>query len=206
VPVTVSDPPDRDPAPPAPEVTVLLRAWVAGDQAARDRLFTAVYAELKRCASRQLRGERPDHTLSTTALVHEAYGRLLEQQTDWRSRGQFMALAATSMRRVLVDHARALGADKRGGAWHRLSIDVAQLVPEDGTQEVLALHEAIEVLAGFDEAQAQLVELRFFGGYSLQETAAALGTSPASVKREWDLARAWLRRRLKDTGVGPARA
>jgi RNA polymerase sigma factor (TIGR02999 family) len=132
--------------------------------------------------------------------VHEAYARLVDQQADWKGRAHFMALAATSMRRVLVDYARAQSADKRGGEWQRVSLDVAVLVPEDSTQEVLELHEAIEALAAFDEAQAKLVELRFFGGYSIEETAEALGTSPASVKREWDLARAWLHRRLKKRG------
>jgi RNA polymerase sigma factor (TIGR02999 family) len=179
---------------------VLLRAWVGGDGQARERLFETVYDELKRCAARQLRRERAQHTLQTTALVHEAYGRLVDQDTDWKSRAHFMALAATSMRRVLVDYARAQAADKRGGEWQRISIDVAELVPEDSTQEVLDLHEAIEALAAFDADQATLVELRFFGGYSIEETAVALGTSPATVKREWDLARAWLHRRLRGGG------
>ena len=179
---------------------MLLQAWVNGDGAARDSLFASVYGELKRCAARQLRRERQGHTLQTTALVHEAYGRLLEQQTDWKSRGHFMALAATSMRRVLVDYARAQLADKRGGGWQKLSIDVALLVPDGRTQEVLELNEAIEALATFDADQAKLVELRFFGGYSVEETAEVLGVSPATIKREWDLARAWLYRRLKKDG------
>ena len=189
--------PNEIPAPAPSEVSVLLEAWVGGDGEARDRLFAAVYAELKRCAARHLRRERHGHTLQTTALVHEAYGRLVDQQTDWKGRAHFMALAATSMRRVLVDYARAQSTDKRGGEWQRVSLDVAVLVPDDSTQEVLELHEALEALAAFDPGQAQLVELRFFGGYSIEETAEALGTSPASVKREWDLARAWLHRRLK---------
>lgn len=193
------EPTDPDP-PTRSDVSVLLRAWVGGDGQARERLFETVYDELKRCAARQLRRERAQHTLQTTALVHEAYGRLVDQDTDWKSRAHFMALAATSMRRVLVDYARAQAADKRGGEWQRISIDVAELVPEDSTQEVLDLHEAIEALAAFDADQATLVELRFFGGYSIEETAVALGTSPATVKREWDLARAWLHRRLRGGG------
>jgi RNA polymerase sigma factor (TIGR02999 family) len=196
----VTDDPPEPPIPSPSEVSVLLQAWVGGDGEARDRLFVAVYDELKRCAARHLRRERQGHTLQTTALVHEAYARLVDQQADWKGRAHFMALAATSMRRVLVDYARAQSADKRGGEWQRVSLDVAVLVPEDSTQEVLELHEAIEALAAFDEAQAKLVELRFFGGYSIEETAEALGTSPASVKREWDLARAWLHRRLKKRG------
>jgi RNA polymerase sigma factor (TIGR02999 family) len=176
----------------------LLEACAAGDAGAREQLFEAVYAELKRCAARQLRGERRGHTLQTTALVHEVYDRLIGQdRTSWQGRGHFMAMAATSMRRVLVDYARAQAADKRGGEWQRVSIDVEALMPDDGGQEVLELHEAIEALAAFDADQARLVELRYFGGYSIEETAEALGTSPATVKREWDLARAWLYRRLK---------
>jgi RNA polymerase sigma factor (TIGR02999 family) len=197
---SVTEPPPRDQRPHA-EVSTLLHAWVNGDGAAGDDLFASVYGELKRCAARQLRRERQGHTLHTTALVHEVYGRLLEQQTDWKSRAHFMALAATSMRRVLVDYARARTADKRGGGWQKLSIDVAVLVPDDSTQEVLELNEAIEALAIFDADQAKLVELRFFGGYSIEETADVLGISPATVKREWDLARAWLHRRLKKDGT-----
>ena len=200
----MADPTDAD-SPTRSDVSVLLRAWVGGDGTAREQLFEAVYGELKRCAARQLRRERAGHTLQTTALVHEVYDRLVDQETDWKGRAHFMALAATSMRRVLVDHARAQGADKRGGDWQRVSIDVAELVPDDRTQEVLDLHEAIEALAAFDADQAMLVELRFFGGYSIEETAQALGSSPATVKREWDLARAWLHRRLR-TGEHAPRA
>ena len=189
--------PTEDPAGPS-GVSQLLRAWGAGDEQAREQLFAAVYGELKRCAAQHLRRERRGHTLQTTALVHEAYDRLVGQHaTDWQGRAHFMAIAATSMRRVLVDHARARAADKRGGEWERVSIDVAQLVPDESVQEVLALHEAIEGLAAFDETQAKLVELRFFGGYSIEETADVLAISPASVKREWDFARAWLSRRLR---------
>jgi RNA polymerase sigma factor (TIGR02999 family) len=193
----VSDPTDAGKPGQPSDVSVMLREWVGGDGSAREKLFEAVYDELKRCAARQLRRERRGHTLQTTALVHEAYDRMVGQQTDWKGRAHFMALAATSMRRVLVDYARAEGADKRGGEWQRVSIDVALLVPDDSAQEVLELHEAIEALAAFDEGQAKLVELRFFGGYSIEETAEVLGSSPATVKREWDLARAWLHRRLK---------
>lgn len=178
-------------------VSLLLDGWLRGDGQAGEQLSLAVYEELKRCAARQLRRERAGHTLQTTALVHEAYDRLLDQHSDWKGRAHFMALAATCMRRVLVDYARAKAADKRGGEWQRVSIDVAALVPDRNTGEVLDLHDAIEALAAFDTDQAKLVELRFFGGYSIEEAAVAMGTSPATVKREWDVARAWLRRRLR---------
>jgi len=190
---------ESDPGEPvASDVSVLLQAWVGGDGDAGERLFQAVYAELKRCAARQLRGERAGHTLQTTALVHEVYGRLCDLKAGVTGKRHFMALAARSMRRVLVDYARAQGADKRGGQWQRLSIDFALLVPDESAHEVLEIHEAIDALAAFDPDQAKLVELRFFGGYSIEEAADVLEVSPATVKREWDLARAWLHRRLKD--------
>ncbi|MBC8133790.1 MAG: sigma-70 family RNA polymerase sigma factor [Deltaproteobacteria bacterium] len=179
-----------------PQVTQLLRAWGAGDTDAREQLFNEVYEELKRCAARHLRRERVGHTLQTTALVHEAYDRLVDQEIAWQNRNQFMALAAMSMRRVLVDHARARGADKRGGEWQRISFDVSAMMPEGGPSEILALHEALEGLASFDAGQARVVELRFFGGYSIEETAEILGISAATVKRDWDFARAWLYRSL----------
>jgi RNA polymerase sigma-70 factor, ECF subfamily len=193
-----------DPGPPdaltQADVSALLEAWGEGDARASSRLFDALYDELKRCAARQLRRERAGHMLQTTALVHEVYDKLLDQRADWKNRGHFMAFAATSMRRVLVDYARARAADKRGGEWERLSIDVAELVPDDSARDVLDLHDAIDELAAFDPEQARLVELRFFGGYSIEETAAVLGTSPTTVKREWEVARAWLHRRLRDGG------
>jgi RNA polymerase sigma-70 factor (ECF subfamily) len=182
------------------DVSALLEAWGQGDARASSRLFDALYDELKRCAARQLRRERAGHMLQTTALVHEVYDKLLDQRADWKNRSHFMAFAATSMRRVLVDYARARAADKRGGEWERLSIDVAELVPDDSARDVLDLHDAIDELAAFDPEQARLVELRFFGGYSIEETAAVLGTSPTTVKREWEVARAWLHRRLRDGG------
>lgn len=184
------------------DVSALLEAWGQGDATASARLFDALYEELKRCAARQLRRERAGHMLQTTALVHEVYDKLLDQRADWKNRAHFMAFAATSMRRVLVDYARARAADKRGGAWERLSIDVAELVPDESARDVLDLHDAIDELAAFDPEQARLVELRFFGGYSIEETAAVLGTSATTVKREWDVARAWLHRRLRDGSRG----
>ena len=193
----MTDPGPLD-APTQADVSALLEAWGQGDASASARLFDALYEELKRCAARQLRRERAGHMLQTTALVHEVYDKLLDQRVDWKNRAHFMAFAATSMRRVLVDYARARAADKRGGEWERLSIDVAELVPDESARDVLDLHDAIDELAVFDPGQAKLVELRFFGGYSIEETAAVLGTSPTTVKREWDVARAWLHRRLRD--------
>jgi len=193
----MTDPGPLD-APTQADVSALLEAWGQGDASASARLFDALYEELKRCAARQLRRERAGHMLQTTALVHEVYDKLLDQRVDWKNRAHFMAFAATSMRRVLVDYARARAADKRGGEWERLSIDVAELVPDESARDVLDLHDAIDALAVFDPEQAKLVELRFFGGYSIEETAAVLGTSPTTVKREWDVARAWLHRRLRD--------
>lgn len=186
---------------PPDEVRHLLRAWRDGDEAARAKLFTLVYSDLKACAARQLRRERAGHTLQTTALVHETYLRLVrERNVDWAGMGHFLAIAATAMRRVLVDHARARLADKRGGP---APLVTSRLDAVDNTHdelEVLAVHEAIDQLAAFDETQARLVELRFFGGFSIDEAAAVMGSSPATIKREWDMARAWLYRRLADRG------
>ncbi len=179
-------------------VTVLLRAWRTGDKQAGDALYDAVYAELRSCAARYLRRERPNHTLQPTALVHEAYLRLRAQaDIDWQGRAQFIALSASMMRRILIDQARAHGAGKRGGDWERLSIDVAEVDQAHDPADLLALDSAVEALAAVDPFQARLVDLRFFGGLSIEETASVLDSSPATVKREWALARAWLFRRLE---------
>ena len=171
------------------------RKWGGGE--ADDLLSDAVYAELRGCAARYMGRERRDHTLQPTALVHEAYLRMANQNAaDWQSRGHFIALAASMMRRILVDHARAHGADKRGGEWERISVDLAEIADVHDRADLLALDAAIEELSGVDEFQAKLVDLRFFGGLSIEETASALDASPATVKREWALARAWLFRRL----------
>jgi RNA polymerase sigma factor (TIGR02999 family) len=197
-----------------PDVTVLLRAWQQGDREAGDALFAAVYTELRGCAVRYLHRERRDHTLQPTALVNEAYLRLTNQgKVDWEGRAHFLALAATMMRRILVDHARAHGAEKRGGDWERISLDVAEvddahdpmelLAPTEhiAPTELLALDSAIDALAAIDPFQARLVDLRFFGGLSIEETAAVLDSSPATVKREWALSRAWLFRRIEGTAT-----
>ncbi len=182
------------------DVTQLLQAWGAGDSAAGERLLPAVYAELHRQAARAMRRESSEHTLQATALVHEAYLRLVDQQrVVWRNRAHFFGIAAQVMRRVLVDHARERHAAKRGGGAPQLVLGEADAVSapaaEDGV-DILALHEALERLAALDPDQARLVELRYFGGLSIEETAEALGVSPATVKREWAIARAWLRREL----------
>jgi RNA polymerase sigma factor (TIGR02999 family) len=190
----------RDPEEPEtpPDVTALLLSWSGGEAAAADRLIPVVYEELHRQAARAMRREGHSHTLQATALVHEAYLRLVDQQrVQWRNRAHFFGIAAEVMRRVLVDHARARDAAKRGGGAQRLTLGDALGVPSDGTDaDVLALHEALERLALLDPDQARLVELRYFGGLNIEESAEALGVSPATVKREWAVARAWLRREL----------
>jgi RNA polymerase sigma factor (TIGR02999 family) len=181
-----------------PDVTALLLSWSGGEAAAADRLIPVVYEELHRQAARAMRREGHSHTLQATALVHEAYLRLVDQQrVQWRNRGHFFGIAAEVMRRVLVDHARARDAAKRGGGAQRLTLGDALGVPSDGADaDVLALHEALERLALLDPDQARLVELRYFGGLNIEESAEALGVSPATVEREWAVARAWLRREL----------
>lgn len=187
-------------ATPRPDVTQLLVAWGAGDQAAGDRLLPEVYAELRRCAARAMRREASEHTLQATALVHEAYLRLVDQRrVQWQNRAHFFGVAAQVMRRILVDHARGRHAAKRGGGARQLTLgdaDAAAAPDADDGLDVLALHEALERLAALDEAHARVVELRYFGGLNIEETAEAMGVSPATVKREWALARAWLRREL----------
>ncbi|MGI8497458.1 MAG: sigma-70 family RNA polymerase sigma factor [Gemmatimonadaceae bacterium] len=183
---------------PASDVTALLIAWGGGERSAADRLIPAVYEELHRQAARAMRREGHEHTLQPTALVHEAYLRLVDQQrVEWRNRAHFFGIAAEVMRRVLVDHARAKLAAKRGGGAQRLTLECAADVSAANSEtDVLALHDALDRLALFDPGQARLVEMRYFGGLSIEETAESLGVSPATVKREWVLARAWLRREL----------
>ena len=197
-----------EPAPPAERaregqaVTELLRAWGAGDAAASDALVPLVYAELRRQAQLALRRESEGHTLQATALVHEAWLRLAGQRgAHWESRTQFLAIAAQMMRRVLVDHARARRADKRGGGGTQVTLGDAELGEHAAAAsedvDVLALDEALARLAELDPRKARLVELRYFAGLSIPEAAAALGISPATVGREWAVARMWLRRELE---------
>jgi RNA polymerase sigma factor (TIGR02999 family) len=187
---------------PAPqEVTRLLVAWGNGDQAALDELLPLVYQELHRLAARHLRRERGHHTLQTTALVHEAYLRLIDQKAaQWQNRAHFFAIAAQMMRRVLVDHARSRQYQKRGGGARRVSFDEALEVSDERAAEVVALDEALTALAEFDERKSRLVELRFFGGLSIEETAEVLGVSPGTVMRDWTLAKTWLQRQINKRG------
>ena len=173
--------------------TQLLLAWTAGDRRALDQMLPLVYDELHRLASGYLARERPDHTLQPTALVHEAFLRLINQrEVDWRNRAQFLGVAAGLMRRILVNHARDRAAEKRGGEWERVSLSLVE-VPSGGPDvDLIALEDALERLATLDERKAKVVELRFFGGLSSEEVAEVLGVSRATVEREWSFARAWL--------------
>lgn len=179
------------------EITRLLHQWQTGDQQALDELMALVYRELHTLAGSYLRRERPNHTLQPTALVHEAYLRLVdENRINWQSRAHFFGVTAQVMRNILVDHARARHRDKRGGYAEKLSLDEALGVFQKQDVDVIALDDALQELAGFDPQQSRLVELRFFGGLTIEETAEVLGMSPATVKREWTLAKAWLHQQL----------
>jgi RNA polymerase sigma factor (TIGR02999 family) len=185
---------------PAPDdVTGWLLRWSEGDADALERLISLIYEECRRIAARQLRHERQEHTLSPTALVHEFYLRLVDQRrVTWKNRAQFFGVAARLMRRVLVDHARARKAAKRGGGSTLLSLDAGAGAPEEPrTAEILAIDQALTRLGQLDPDQERIVELRFFAGLTTEEIAHALGRSPRTVKREWQLAKAWLFRELK---------
>ena len=174
-------------------VSRLLKAWGRGDLQARDDLVPVVYRELQRRAGAYLRRERSDHTLQPTALVHEAFMRLMGQdRVAWQNRAHFFAMAAQMMRRILVDHARAHGAAKRGDGQAPLALDEALVAAPSSNVDVLALDEGLTRLAALDPQQARVVELRFFGGLTMEETAVALRISPATVGRDWALAKAWL--------------
>jgi RNA polymerase sigma factor (TIGR02999 family) len=189
------------PAPGPPNVTELLLAWADGDRSAFEALLPAVYDELHRQAARAIRREAPGHTLHATDLVHEAYLRLVDEpRVRWEGRAQFFGIAARTMRRVLVDHARARHAAKRGGGAQQITLrdDAAAAgAGAAGGVDVLALDEALSRLGALDARQARVVELRYFAGLGIEEAAEVLGVSPATVKRDWALARAWLRRELE---------
>lgn len=186
------------------QVTALLQRWHAGDDAAREQVFALVYGELRSIARRQMASERAGHTLQATALVNEALIRLIgEERARWANRDQLLALAAQAMRRVLVDHARRRAADKRPDPAARVSMALAEQHSVDTEIDVLALDRALAELAQLDPRQAQIVELRYFGGLSGEEAAGALGVSLATVNREWRAARAWLRLALTDAGPLP---
>ena len=178
------------------EVTQLLAAWSQGNEAARNELMPVVYKELRRLAHRYLRRERPGHTLDATALVHEAYFQLVDQRNvQWHSRAHFFGIAAQLMRRILVEYARTRSAAKRGGGEPKLSHENAGWSAERNI-DLVALDEALTRLAAIDPQQSRLVELRFFGELTVEETAEILGVSARTVKREWRTAKAWLRREL----------
>ena len=188
------------------DITGLLRAWGRGDREAGERLIPLVYDELRRQAARHLRRERREHTLRPTALVHEAYLRLAGQrEAVWQSRAQFFGVAAQVMRRILVDHARRHGAAKRAGSWRRVTLAEAVAPAEPRDLEILALEEALSELTALDPGKARLVELRYFGGLSLEETAEVLQVSESTVTREWRMAKAWLFRRIKGRASPPER-
>jgi RNA polymerase sigma-70 factor, ECF subfamily len=184
------------------QVTDLLLDWSKGSQAALDRLTPLVYEELHRLAHQHMRRERRyqgGHTLQTSALVNEAYLRLIDQRkVRWQNRAQFFSIASRLMRRILVDHARAHHYAKRGGGAVKVSLDEAAFVTQERAAELVALDNALTSLAGIDERKRQVVELRFFGGMSVEETAEALGVSAITVKRDWSTAKAWLYRAMKE--------
>ena len=187
--------------PPSPthEVTRLLVAWGEGDRAALDRLMPLVHAELRRLARHYVSRERPGHTLQTTALVNEAYLRLVEQEgMRWENRAHFFGIAARLMRQILVDHARGRQAAKRGGGQCRLSLSRADRLASRPDVNLLALDEALGRLEAIDPQKSRVVELRYFGGLGIEETAEVMGVSPATVNRDWSMARAWLRGELGD--------
>ena len=179
------------------QITQLLVAWGEGDSHALQELMPLVYRELRRTAHGRLGRERPGHTLQTTALVHEAYLRLVDQrEASWKNRAQFFAVAAQMMRRILVDYARARQYGKRGGSAQRVELDEAIVASKDRAAEVVALDEVLLSLAELDPRKSRVVELRVFGGLSVEETAEILEVSPGTVKRDWTLAKAWLQREM----------
>ncbi len=182
------------------DLTVLLAQLTKGDQQAASHLIPIVYRELRQIAGRYMRQERPDHTLQATALVHEVYLKLMEKQpVNWQSRAHFFAVAAQVMRHILVDHARAHLRDKRGGGQAHLPLDEALVFAPEQSTELVEIDAALHQLAELDLRQAKIVELRFFGGLTVEETAAVLGISPKTVKRDWSVAKAWLHGELKQS-------
>ena len=185
-----------NPTPPH-QITRLLVEWSGGNQAALDRLYPLVYEELRRMAHRFMRHERKGHTLQTTALINEAYLRLVDQKNvHWANRSHFFGISAKIMRRILVDHARRYAREKRGGAPQQVSLDEAALVTKDRARELLLLNEALDSLAELDPRRSQVVELRYFGGLSNDEIAEVLKISANTVTRDWNMARAWIYQQL----------
>jgi RNA polymerase sigma factor (TIGR02999 family) len=179
------------------DVTTLLLEWRGGNRAALDELMPLIYAEFRQLASRALSRERPNHTLQSTALAHELYLKLIDQKrAQWRDREHFFAMASQIIRRILVDYARRLHAQRRGGLDTRITLDEALAPQQDRDLNLVELDNALEALSQIDSQQAKIIELRFFGGLSIEATGRILGVSPSTVNREWNLARAWLYREL----------
>jgi RNA polymerase sigma factor (TIGR02999 family) len=186
------------PLPSTDQVTNLLVAWGQGDKAAFDRLIPVVHAELRRIARRHMGNERDGHTLQPTALVNEAYLKLIDiRHVQWQDRAHFFAMSSRVMRRVLVDAARARGYQKRGGGAHQVTLDEGRVGAKEPAADVVALDDALTALAAIDERKSQVVEMRYFGGLSIEEAAEALGVSVRTVKRDWTMAKLWLVRELK---------
>ena len=183
---------------PSPDLTALLSEFTLGNKEAGEKLMPLVYDELKRLARSYMRRERPDHTLQTTALVHEAYLKLVRQKAvNWQSRSHFFGIAAQLMRRILIDHARGYMRKKRGGVKELLPLDEALVFSPEHSEELVKLDEALERLSKLDLRESRIVELRFFGGLSVEETAEFLGVSPKTVKRDWAVAKVWLYAELR---------
>jgi len=183
---------------PSAEITLLLKAWNGGDQAAMDRLAPLISYELRRMARHYMRGERDGHTLQATALVNEAWLRLVDAAgVNWQDRAHFFAVSAQMMRRILVDSARARRSDKRGGPAPRVNLDDAPELGSSKDRELVALDDALKTLAKFDPRKARVIELRYFGGLSVEETAAVLKISEQTVMRDWKLSKSWLRLEMK---------
>ena len=181
------------------QVTLLLHSWSKGDREALDQLLPLVYEELRRQAARYLRQERPEHTLQATALIHEAYLRLVDQRSvEWQNRAHFFAIAARLMRQILVDHARRHEAAKRGGSVIKVPVEEAAASGAGQDINLVALDAALDKLAEIDAEQSRIVELRYFSGLTIEETAEVMGISAATVKREWQVAKAWLRREINE--------
>ena len=188
--------------PPAHQVTGLLIDWRNGKEAALEQLIPLVHEELRRVARRHMAHERAGHTLQATALVNEVYVRLIDiKQVNWQDRAHFFAMSSRLMRRILVDFARSKGYQKRGGGAQKVSLDEALIVSQEPGQDLVALDDALNALATFDARKAQVVEMRFFGGLSVEETAEALHVSVDTVMRDWKLAKAWLLRELKHSSA-----
>ncbi len=180
------------------QVTQLLIKWSDGDKAALDQLIPLVHSELRRIARRYMRRQSPEHTLETSALINEAYLRLVDQQSvEWKNRAHFFAASAQIMRNILIDHARKYRYAKRGAGAPKIELDEAAVIPEQRAAEFVALDDALSELATVDPRKSQIVELRFFGGLNIEETAEVMKISPATVQREWRAARAWLQRAMQ---------